>query len=86
MQGLTVNKYLVLSPFTLGKQTTLLCFYIWTWSPYLCSVVVLLDERGDDSSCHDATGPVGGGRGCLQQLGTGPHQLEVRFSQVMLTV
>lgn len=53
---------------------------------HLCSVVVLLDERRHDVSCDDVTRPVGGAAGGLQQLSAGPHELQVRLTQVMLAV
>ena len=54
--------------------------------PYLGAVVVLLNEGGHDGGGHPVAGPVGGARGSLQQLGTGPHQLEVRLTQVVLAI
>lgn len=53
---------------------------------YLCSAVVLLNERGHHGGCYDVAGPVGGAAGGLQQLGAGPHQLQVRLRQVMFAV
>lgn len=53
---------------------------------YMCSVVVLLNESGHDSRCYDVARPDGGARGGLQQLGAGPHQLQVRLRQVMFAV
>ena len=53
---------------------------------YMSSAVVLLDESGHDGRCYDVARPVGGAAGGLQQLGAGPHQLQVRLRQVMSAV
>ena len=53
---------------------------------HLCSAVVLFYEGRHDGGCNSVARPVGGGRGGLQQLGAGPHQLQVRLTQVVLTV
>lgn len=53
---------------------------------HLCAAVVLLYEGRQDGGGNSVARPVGGGRGGLQQLRTGPHQLQVRLTQVVLTV
>lgn len=53
---------------------------------YLCSIVVLLNERWHDSGCDDVARPVGGAAGGLEQLSAGPHKLQVWLTQVMLAV
>lgn len=55
-------------------------------SCYLCSAVVLLGEKRNDSGCDDVAGPVGGAARCLQQFGTWPHELQVWLTKVMLAV
>lgn len=53
---------------------------------HLCSAVVLLDKRGHDSSCYGVARSVGGAAGSLEQLGAGPHKLQVWLTQVMFAV
>jgi len=54
--------------------------------PHLRSAVVLLHQRRHGGARHDVAGPVGGAAGGLQQLGAGPHQLQVRLTQVGFAV
>lgn len=54
--------------------------------PYLCSAVVLLGEERHDGACNDVSRPVGGAARRLQQLGTGPHEFQVRLAEVMFAV
>lgn len=55
-------------------------------SSHLRFAVVLLRQGGQDGGRYDAARPVGGAAAGLEQLGGGPHQLQVRLTEVMLTV
>lgn len=51
------------------KHVDISCLY------YLCSVVILLKQRGHDSNCNDVTRPGGGAAGGLEELSARPYKL-----------
>lgn len=52
-------------------------------APHLCVLVVLLQQQGQDAVGDAVVGAEGGTRCCLQEFGTGPHQLHVGLTQMV---